>query len=156
MKKNLPYTMHARNNIKKDVVYDMEYYDKGYFADNIINNTLALYLITCPFGLFYPKIGRYATIGSFGFVLSQIILREALKYCRYETKQLISRWFFHETILYRRDQVMANSILDHLKYQSLNKDENTLCIFGFMHLEGIVHTLKKNGVELTDVEPVRF
>lgn len=140
----------------KHIVYDMEYDDKGYFGDNIINNVLVCYLMTCPIGLCYPKIGAYAMIGSVGFILSQIILREALKYCRYETKQWISRWLFHETILYRRDLVMANSILTFLKNDSLNKGGNTLCIFGFRHLEGIVHILKNNGVEICSSEPVRF
>lgn len=67
----------------------------------------------------------------------------------------MSQWLLCDTILYRRDKVMACHIIERAKNKIQKDDEISLCIFGSSHHKGICYYLQKEGFTFFE-NPVKF
>ncbi len=119
--------------------------------------TLIPLLGLMPFTNRCPKIKQYIFAPILGYqcinwLFSFVIPKSKLSY---PVKSKLSQWLVCDTILYRRDKVMAYHIIEHAKNKIQKYDELSLCIFGSLHHEGICYYLQKDGFTFSE-NPVKF
>lgn len=142
---------------KKIKYHDLEKDNNMYIGDELPD--IALISVTgltlTPFAKRYPKIVPYVFIPILGYGIMNLLFSKAMTPFSYPVKSKLSEWLVCDTILYRRDKIMADSIIEHAK-NKIQKDDNlSLCIFGSAHHEGICYYLQKNGFTFF-AKPVKF
>jgi hypothetical protein len=135
-------------NSKKHKYYDLEYNSKNHFSDNVQFICESIINLT-PFMLFSRP--TYAMK-----IMSCVFLYDIANTLTinmdYKTKSLLSKYLFFDTFIYRRDKEMAINIIKYMDDNTINND--VLCIFGYLHNEGICHYLLQHDYKI--VEQSRF
>lgn len=138
--------------------HDLEEKDSPHIRDDLFSSILIPMLCLTPFANRYPKIRQYvfAPAVAYQFTNLAFSLLVPKTNLSYPTKSKISQWSACDTILYRRDKVMAQSIIEHAKNKIQdNPLDLSLCIFGIMHHEGICYYLQENGFTFFE-KPMTF
>ncbi len=140
------------NNVK---FHDLEKNNLMYIGDELFALTLIPMLGLSPFTKRYPCIKSHIFVPFLGYQLINLLFPFVVTPLSYTTKSKLSRWMVCDTLLYRRDKIMADSIIEHTKLKVQKDNSLSLCIFGAAHHEGICYYLQKNGFIFIE-KPVKF
>jgi hypothetical protein len=116
-------------------------------------------LTLIPFTKRYPWVGSHILLPILGYQVTNFVFPFTVNALplSYPAKSKLSQWLICDTILYRRDKIMAQSIIEHAKQKVQKDDEISLCIFGSAHHQGICHYLQEKESGFTFHEkPVKF
>lgn len=129
-------------------LYDLEFNQKATILDDmllistpIFLSSLFMFMITTQS---YPVCSVIIGTLSGSNILCHLILRSNF-ITDYKTKSIISKLFCVDTILYRRDKIMADNIILYANNKNKNDSDTMLCIFGSAHLEGVCYYLTLAG-----------
>jgi len=137
--------------------HDLEKNDTMHISDEMFALSIIPLIGLSPFTNRCPWIKRYVYVPILGYQFINLLFSVAIPRSKfsYPTKSKLSQLMVCDTILYRRDKIMAESIIEHAKNKIQKNDNLSLCIFGESHHEGICYYLQKNGFIFSE-EPVRF
>lgn len=139
----------------KKQIHSLEGNKTSNFSDLIkINISL---LCVCLSFLLYPfhtKISNIFVILNLSICVIDIIILQILKLFTYKFRSKFSEITYFQTELYRRDKIMAESIISFTKsLSSKSQNENfseIIAIFGSSHYEGIIYYLNLHGFSSID------
>jgi hypothetical protein len=140
----------------KVIYHDLEKDSKAYIGDELFALMLIPILGLSSFTSRYPGT-QYLFAPMLGYQFMNFLFLSVVEKSKlsYPTKSKLSQWLVCDTILYRRDKIMAQSIIEHVKTKVQEDDNLSLCIFGSAHHEGICHYLQKDGFTFVE-KPVEF
>jgi hypothetical protein len=147
----------CETNQNKVILHDLEKDSNSYIGDELFALTLIPMFGLSPFSSRYPGIIKYLFAPILGYQSMNYLFPFVVKKLKlsYPTKSKLSQWLVCDTILYRRDKIMAQNIIDHAKTKVQEDDNLSLCIFGSAHHEGICHYLQKDGFTFVE-KSVKF